>query len=192
MNRVVLILSYMCITLANAKPYSQPFINNTTIKPHRRYLADIVKDKTMPCVVPNNNSCTCKYNCFQANTKNNLCVLKKCKAWDSIAETCTCGGAPKTLAIVFQAIPATGPIGVGWAIIGRNDWGMSIWITMGVITVLACGGICSSDENGEGFMFPLATILGGLFSLYSFVLWIYGIVVMANDDILDGDGCHLC
>jgi len=191
----------MLFAMATATPSTQnninntlvkPQLNNTLIKPQRRYLSAVVKDKTMPCVVPNNKNCTCQYNCFQANAKNDLCVLKPCKAWDSIAETCTCGGAPKTLAIVFQAIPVTSSIGVGWAIIGRNDWAMSIWIPMGVITLLACSSICCSDKNGEGVMLPIATILGGLFALYSCVLWIYGIVVMATDDILDGNGCHLC
>jgi hypothetical protein len=121
-------------------------------------------------------------------------VAKQCTGYNDALKHCVWKSKDKTTAIVLQAIPVTGGLGVSWGVIGRWDWFTVIWAPFGGICIislcLSC--LCSKNEDsGEACVTGSASCLGLVYGLAMCVVWIYGIVEIANSNMTDGDGCHI-
>ena len=146
--------------------------------------------------IPINKECPI---CMTYNNDTQVCHIKKCYKWDGT--TCEKSGKSLTTAIVLQAIPFTGAFGSGFGNIGRWDL---FAIPMSVIFGGCCFGICSicligvcKKENDdplddkEAYMLCYSNCFGCLYGCTIFILWIWGIVIIATKSILDGNGCEL-
>jgi hypothetical protein len=133
------------------------------------------------------------------NNTDVYCELKKCFKWNEDEGKCEGTGSKYISAIVLQSIPVTGIFGAGFGNIGRWDWfGIvfgGIWCG-GFILICCCIGITSINLDANDLVTGITTgicisLFGCLWSIAIIAMWIYGIVVIANKDILGGNGCIL-
>jgi len=126
-----------------------------------------------------------------ADNTSNYCILKKCWTWDSDETICKGTGPKFTPAIVLQAIPLTGVFGAGFGNMGRWDLfsiGSIIW---GVGFLLPCIIVCIMEYNQstDNAIHVIFTCYGYILSIAITSYYIWGIVTIANKDILGPNGC---
>ncbi len=162
-----------------------------------RGLKSVSSKLTVPCKSGTGEKCVCPGGCMIKPANNsNLCTLKKCWRWDDDQTKCVGTGPKFTPAIVLQAIPFTGVFGSGFGNMGRWDLftiGSIIWgVGFGLMCVLACCCvyILKTDEQNSGAdCAPCWSLYGCLFTCGLLAYWIWGIVVIANKDVLGPNGC---
>lgn len=147
--------------------------------------------KPIPCNPgTNRTSCVCpNINCLKYNEKIDGCRPINCWKWNTIKQNCENAGKEFLPALVLQAIPITGVFGSGFGNMGRWDiFGTYMIVIFGGCTFICfCGIGCScifkNSEDTETWV-KLGTNCGGcLLSLLIVVLWIWGIVVIANKEV---------
>jgi len=123
------------------------------------------------------------------NEKIDGCYPINCWKWDYVKEQCEEAGKEYIPALILQGIPITGVFGSGFGNMGRWDIFGTYMIVMfgGCAFICCCGMGCScafkQSEDSESWV-KLGTNCGGCFlSIAIVVLWIWGIVVIANKEV---------
>ena len=150
-------------------------------------LTEVVK-----CTSGSGSSCVCPGGCMApVGNNSDMCQIKTCWYWD-IDETKCKGTGPKWVpAIVLQGVPFTGVFGAGFGNMGRWDLfgiGSAVWggvVILGCLLAIFAGNI--EDDSCKSIM-PLYNCL---VSIAIITYWVWGIVVIANKDVLGGNGCPL-
>ena len=106
------------------------------------------------------------------------------------------------MAMVLQAIPFTGIFGSGFGNIGRWDLfaiPMSVIFggcCLGIIST-CCIGFCKQENEDvvlsdrEALLKCYTSCFSCMYTIVIISLYIWGIVLIANKSILDGNGCQL-
>ena len=127
------------------------------------------------------------------NQTNSTCEVQKCFKWDN-AE-CISTGKEQTSALILQSVPFTGIFGAGFGNISRWDlFGVSMGLFFGICLFLCCtifAGFFFCSETSTECLKCYTNCGGCIYSLIVMIWWIYGIVLIANREILDGNGCQL-
>jgi hypothetical protein len=135
--------------------------------------------------------------CLKWNNSTQGCYVIDCWKYDSIAG-CEKDGKPLLPAIILQSIPFTGVFGSGFGNIGR--WDIFSWYMVGffgppvLICLIGCCWICKSsdekrtplidkDDDDNVGLNILSMACGCVWAIIVLVLWIWGIVTIANKDI---------
>lgn len=144
------------------------------------------------------NVCKCPGPCMNPIKNTTFCQVKKCYLWNSNLGICQENGPKFVPALVLQAIPFTGYFGSGYGNMGRWDlFGLSSGILFGgclficffsVIVVLCTN---SDNENKNTMGKCCSQCLSYIWAITITVLWIKGIVDIANKDIVGPNGCKL-
>tara|TARA_Y100000816_G_C26107240_1_gene588798 strand:+ start:2849 stop:3592 length:744 start_codon:yes stop_codon:yes gene_type:complete len=143
----------------------------------------------------------CPGSCMLFDNTTKKCNVKKCYGWDNNLGKCYHTGKSQTTALILQGIPFTGVFGSGFGNIGRWDLfaiPMSIIFggcSLGIITMCCCLGCCNGDENGmndkDAILNCYSSCFTCIYAITILALYIWGIVIIANKSILDGNGCEL-
>ena len=151
----------------------------------------------LKCKYPNfNTKCICPGSCMNQIGNTSYCELKKCYKWNENLEKCEDSGKDRISAIVLQSIPITGVFGSGFGNIGRWDI-FSIYMIIifgGCFATCLCTCFCNYLNGADTK--EAATIAGSkccsiLIAIAILVMWIWGIVMIANRNVLDLNGCEL-
>lgn len=140
----------------------------------------------------NGTSCVCpNQNCLKYSNKTNGCHPIDCWKWNQVTQTCEQDGVSIIGPIVLQAIPFTGYFGSGFGNMKRWDIFGMYWIVIGSGCFLSCCCACigrhtlggeTSDEKDAGM--KMGSKCGNcLLTTALTVMWIWGIVVIANKEI---------
>ena len=168
----------------------------------------IVITDNMPCSEIINNTCICNQHCLEPYRVDNntlpYCKLTKC--WKLEDSKCKGTGQNYVTPLVFNIIPLTQPLGIGYASIQRWDLtGIQLAVTFGPFCIF-CGGLCGyimcemkekgEDENNLEHDKLNTTIFTQLFQCAHSILlttfWILSIIDTATPNgIKDGNGCYL-
>ena len=184
MNKIILtssVLLYL-LNLADATNYLRK-LDSVNISISQNY----------PCITGSGSLCQCPGSCMLKPSDNSTyCKLKTCWEWDKDQQECRGLGPKFTPAIVLQAIPITGMFGSGFGNMGRWDLfsiGSIIWGTgFGLICLCTCFNIYSkSDDESSGLCFTYCFSI--LLSIGITAYWIWGIVVIAEKNVLGPNGC---
>jgi hypothetical protein len=144
----------------------------------------------------------CPGNCMTFNNDTQKCTVKKCYGWDNNLGKCYNTGKSQTTALILQGIPFTGVFGGGFGNIGRWDlFAIPISIIFGgcclSITMCCCCAVCGNnkEENAlddkEAMLKCYSSCFSCIYAITLLSLYVWGIVVIANKSILDGNGCEL-
>ena len=148
-------------------------------------------NKYVPCI-KYNGICKCPGNCMDLVNNNTQCKLKKCYNWNNELSECEKVGPKFVPAIVLQAIPITGVFGSGFGNMGRWDiFSIYMGVVFGpfILLIMYCCCFiifCSKESESEDLSNNSKCIpqcFGCLWSITILILWIWGIVVIANKEI---------
>lgn len=107
-----------------------------------------------------------------------------------IRTKCLEAGKSHNTALILQAIPALGPIGVSYGYLYRWDLFFIIWGTF--LSMMVCTCILSLSESCKESGLPtIGSCFSGLWSMLVLTMYIYGLVVIINNEMVDGNGCKL-
>ena len=131
--------------------------------------------------------CTCPGKCLTYYNSTGGCHPNDCWKWDNVNDHCEVAGKDFVAPLILQSIPVTGAFGAGWGNIGRWDiFKIYMAVIFGplAIVMLSCccvmGGFCSQNEDRLECYHCLSHCFGCLWSVMITVMWIWGIVVIAN------------
>jgi len=143
----------------------------------------------------NGTSCVCPdktrsdfTGCLKYQESTNGCHPINCWKWNKIKGQCEEAGRPFVPAIILQGIPLTGVFGSGFGNMGRWD----IFGTYMTVVFGGCGFVCLCGcipamvcKDGDDNSVSEAASKCGSFcwGIALLVLWIWGIVVIANKDV---------
>ena len=166
---------------------------------------ELEKIKAIPCNAgTNGTNCVCpNTECLMYNEKIDGCHPIDCWKWNSVKQSCEEAGKEMLGPIILQAIPFTGYFGSGFGNMGRWDIFGIYWIIIGSGCVLTCFCGClgrcafggeTTEEKDVGM--KIGTKCGScLFSIVITVMWIWGIVMIANKEFdapyLDWEGNNI-
>tara|TARA_Y100000389_G_scaffold123003_1_gene120287 strand:- start:614 stop:1264 length:651 start_codon:yes stop_codon:yes gene_type:complete len=138
----------------------------------------------------NGTNCVCpNINCLVYNEKINGCHPVDCWKWNFIKQSCEETGKEMLGSLILQGIPVTGVFGSGFGNMGRWDIFGIYWLIWGsgccLTCLCGCMGRCvgSSEEDKEVGLKAGARCGSCIMSIAIAVMWIWGIVVIANKDI---------
>ncbi len=152
-------------------------------------LVDAPLPKPIPCNSGTMGSnCTCPANCLMYVAETGGCHPIDCWSYSTIKEECSGAGKEWLPAIILQGIPITGVFGAGFGNIGRWDiFGTYMAIVFGgCLGICCCGCFCSAcnkEEDREAMAKTGSNGCGCLLSIAILVMYVWGIVVIANKDI---------
>jgi len=157
-----------------------------------RTLNEVKTDQIYPYVEDvTTGTRTCPGSCMELVNNNTKCILKKCYSWNKELNECEEVGPKFVPALVLQAIPVTGVFGSGFGNMGRWDiFSTYMGVVFGpfAVLLLACCcamcGACSQNEDRLDCAKCMGSCLGCLWAIALLALWIWGIVVIANKEIL--------
>jgi hypothetical protein len=150
------------------------------------------KIDAIPCNKGTNGTgCVCpNIHCLIYNDKINGCHPIDCWKWNSIKQSCEETGREMLGPLVLQGIPFTGVFGSGFGNMGRWDIFGIYWLVWGsgccLICLCACVGRCpnsKTDTDQEVGVIAGAQCGSCIMSTAVVAMWIWGIVVIANNDI---------
>ena len=139
--------------------------------------------------------CVCPGNCLTYNNATGGCHPNDCWKWNNVNNICEHDGKKFIPAMVLQAIPLTGVFGSGFGNMGRWDiFSYYMFYLFGGCLSLCCMQICCAlsdlkkeNDNPENDKSLCAVLLGQcgicLWAIGILVMYIWGIVVIANKDI---------
>lgn len=191
--KTLTIFTFTLFVLTNSLSQARSWKDNFNLRNKRKLL----ETNSIPCKSGSINSCECPGACMIPNNLTNQCNLKKCYGWDSNLGECHETGPKFIPAIVLQVIPFTGVFGSGFGNMGRWDlFGVSMGIFFGGCSFLLLGTCCamvfsSSDETRHGFGQCISTYGGCIWGAVVLVYYIWGIVTIANKEVLGPDDCPL-
>ena len=150
-------------------------------------------DAPLPNPIPCNtgtigSNCTCPANCLMYVAETGGCHPIDCWYYSTIKEQCIESGKEWLPAMILQAIPFTGAFGSGFGNMGRWDiFGTYMAVVFGgCLGICCCGCICNcmnKEEEKEAATQGGAKCCSCLISVAILVMYIWGIVVIANKDI---------
>ena len=148
--------------------------------------------------------CECPGSCMKQKDNSSYCVVKKCYKWNSDLNKCENDGKDRISALVLQSIPFTGVFGSGYGNIGRWDifaiymsvvFGGCLFVcVIGCCVILCLNDSDSSNDESIKYDLPVKCCINCFVFIWSItilVLWIMGIVNIANKNVLDLNGCQL-
>ena len=150
-------------------------------------------DSPLPKPIPCNSgtmgsNCSCPANCLMYVAETGGCHPIDCWSYSTIKEECSGAGKEWLPAMILQGIPITGVFGAGFGNIGRWD----IFGTYMVVVFGGCLGICccacfcsacNKEEDREAMAKTGSNGCGCLLSIAILVMYVWGIVVIANKEI---------
>lgn len=181
-------------------PISYNLNTKDTLYPYKNLRGRIMITSAGEVLPSSDGNCPGSCMLFDNETKN--CNVKKCYGWDNNLGKCYHTGKSQTTALILQGIPFTGVFGSGFGNIGRWDlFAIPMSVLFGgcclSITMCCCAG-CSNNNKEENAMDDKEAILkcysscfSCIYSITLLALYIWGIVIIANNSILDGNGCEL-
>lgn len=189
----------LLVILAISGATSQPTNKTNPVFRAVRSLSENVKTDTVPCKSGAGSACECPGSCMAPmNTNASVCKLNKCYGWDENLAKCAETGPKFTPAIVLQAIPFTGVFGSGFGNMQRWDiFGIYMAVAFGPIALLiiaccfAMAGCCNQNEDRADCCKCIYSCIGCLWGIAILVMWVWGIVVIANKEIMGPNGCSL-
>lgn len=142
----------------------------------------------IPCnPMTSGNSCVCPGKCLTYQNSTGGCHPNDCWKWDNVNDKCEVAGKDFVGPIVLQSIPFTGAFGSGWGNMGRWDiFNIYMAVVFGPFAVLlvacccAMGGFCAQNEDRVDCCKCAGSCFGCLWAIAVVVLWIWGIVEIAN------------
>lgn len=152
-------------------------------------LNEIQLPEAIPCNPgTNGTSCVCPAKCLMYSGETGGCHPMDCWSYSDIKDDCNEAGKEWLPAIILQGIPVTGVFGSGFGNIGRWDiFGTYMIIIFGgCLATCCCGCICSAcnkESDREAMTKVGSNGCGCLVSIAILVMYIWGIVVIANKDI---------
>ena len=140
----------------------------------------------IPCV-SKDFECVCPGTCLINSTKG--CYPKDCWKYDN-TNGCAKSGKKWLPAMILQAIPVTGVFGSGFGNLGKWDiFGVYMAVVFGPFCLFCCI-ICytlskevDEDDEKTDCTGCLVSILTCVWSTAMTVMWIWGIVVIANNEM---------
>jgi len=145
---------------------------------------------SIPCIPgTSGNDCICPGNCLSYYNSTGGCHPNNCWKWNEVKEECDEAGKQFIPAIVLQSIPITGAFGSGFGNMGRWDIFSTYMAAFfgGCAFVCLCGMCCSwatKNEDDQSSFVKYGTTCGScLWSLAITIMWIWGIVIIANKEI---------
>ena len=128
------------------------------------------------------NNCVCPGKCLTYYNSTGNCHPNNCWTWDNMNDECLKDGKSFVAPLVLQSIPVTGVFGAGWGNMGRWDvFARYMAVFFGGVGVFCIGLCClvsGPEENAALAWFWQC--LGYIWTLALVVLWIWGIVEIAN------------
>lgn len=167
--------------------------NDITSAYRLRNLEVVTTNHYIPCIQTiTSNLCECPGKCMELVNNNTECALKKCYGWNSNLNKCEQVGPKFIPAIVLQAIPFTGMFGSGFGNMNRWDlFGMYMGVIFGPFILLilgcCCWLVCTKESYGQDnteLTHCISKCFGCLWGTTICSLWIWGIVVIANKEVL--------
>jgi hypothetical protein len=150
-------------------------------------LNEIQLPQAIPCNPgTNGTSCVCPAKCLMYSGETGGCHPMDCWSYSDIKDECNEAGKEFLPALLLQIF--LGAFGSGFGNIGRWDiFGTFMSVFFGGCLFVCCCGMCchciNKKEDQEGAT-ALGTKCGGcLWSLAISVMWIWGIVVIANKEV---------
>ena len=150
-------------------------------------LNEIQLPQAIPCNPgTNGTSCICPAKCLMYSGETGGCHPMDCWSYSDIKDECNEAGKEFLPALLLQIF--LGAFGSGFGNIGRWDiFGTFMSVFFGGCLFVCCCGMCchciNKKEDQEGAT-ALGTKCGGcLWSLAISVMWIWGIVVIANKEV---------
>lgn len=150
-------------------------------------LNEIQLPQAIPCNPgTNGTSCVCPAKCLMYSGETGGCHPMDCWSYSDIKDECNEAGKEFLPALLLQIF--LGAFGSGFGNIGRWDiFGTFMSVFFGGCLFVCCCGMCchciNKKEDQEGAT-ALGTKCGGcLWSLAIIVMWIWGIVVIANKEV---------
>ena len=164
-------------SVVGAAPQNVRGLNSNTIK----------LPNPIPCnPETNGTSCVCPANCLKYDAETNGCHPIDCWSYSTIKKSCDEAGKEFVPALLLQIF--LGAFGSGFGNIGRWDiFSTYMAIFFGGCLLMCCCGMCchciNKEKDKEGAT-KMGTKCGScLWSLAVSVMWIWGIVVMANKEV---------
>jgi hypothetical protein len=147
--------------------------------------------------VESNTNITCSND--DACPTNSHCIRTRCECESKYAnfhceEDDPCCYKKKSFLapLILQAIPLTGPLGIGFFIIDRISIGVwMLFLITGGFCVLPCCMSCLFKKCDLDCLSLCVYVVVALMGLVNVALWIWSIVVFANCSIKDGNGVDL-
>jgi len=152
-------------------------------------LSEVDLPKAIPCNSGTMGSnCTCPANCLMYVAETGGCHPIDCWSYSTIKSDCNEAGKEWLPAMVLQGIPVTGVFGSGFGNMGRWDiFGIYMAIMFGGCFGICCCACLCSACNKEADKEAMSTLgskgCGCLISVAILVMYIWGIVVIANKDV---------
>ncbi len=188
MKNTLYILAMGVITQLIFWSFISPMVGAKTMRGLE--LTESVNDK-IPCKEGTNKTdCICpNTECLKFIEKTGGCHPIDCWKWDKYNSKCEPAGKEFLPAVILQGIPITGVFGSGFGNMGRWDVFSIYMVTIFGGCFLGCFahclGYCSqTDENDKEMAGKcMHKCVNVLLSLAITILWIWGIVVIANKEI---------
>ena len=161
-------------------------------------------NEKVPCNYPETHAiCVCPGDCMIQLNNNSYCELKECYKWNMDNNKCESSGENYYNALIFNAIPPTGIIGIGDLIMKRLDlFAISLSTSLGGCLFILCTGCCcgyytaKKNDHREG---DFAEKVSTCYVKYSSITWLlfmlfwwgYRLYFIGTNQWLDGNGCKL-
>ena len=153
-----------------------------------RNLNVVFNPEPIPCNAGTSGpDCTCPGKCLTYQNVTGGCHPNNCWKWDDVNDKCEIAGKDFVGPMVLQAIPFTGVFGSGWGNMGRWDiFNIYMAVVFGPFGVLLIGCCCmmfgctAQNEDRADCCKCIGSCFGCLWSIAIVVLWIWGIVEIAN------------
>lgn len=155
----------------------------------------------IPCAYPESKAiCVCPGDCLTQHNNNSFCEITKCYKWDN---KCISTGESFYSALIFNALPPTGIIGIGDLIMKRLDlFAISLSTSLGGCIFLLCTTCCGgwytakrNDHNEGEFAEKVLKCYtknsGATWLMFMILWWGYRLYLILSDNIVDGNGCKL-
>lgn len=190
MNPIVL-LTMIALLIVKSE-----FVNESNNLRKKRSLTTISTDM-VNCVSVENGVCICPGICMEPYKNNTICKLIDCYGWNTNIGECHQTGPDYTSAIILQALPFTGIFGSGFGNIGRWDifelYMVAVFVPLAIFIISGCCVLPSLLHNNDRFNSckHIYFCIGSAWMLAILTLWVWGIVIINNKDILGPNGCSL-
>ena len=151
-----------------------------------------LKNDAIPCKEgTNKTNCICpNTECLKFIEKTGGCHPIDCMKWDKYNSKCEPAGKDFITPLILQSIPLTGIFGSGFGNMGRWDiFGIYMGTVFGgcfLVCVATCLQLCSQTEaefENKTAGKCMHSCITCLLAVAILVLWIYGIIVIANKEI---------
>uniref|UniRef100_A0A6C0CN78 Uncharacterized protein n=1 Tax=viral metagenome TaxID=1070528 RepID=A0A6C0CN78_9ZZZZ len=191
MKNTIYILTLGVITQIIFWSFVSSLVGAETIRGLKSEIRNL-KNEGIPCKEgTNKTNCICpNTECLKFIEKTGDCHPIDCMKWDKYNSKCKPAGKDFTAPLILQSIPLTGIFGSGFGNMGRWDiFGIYMGTVFGgcfLACVATCLQLCSQTEadfENKSAGKCMHSCISCLLSVAVLILWIYGIIVIANKEI---------